>query len=170
MIPVKYSLAGPVPLELKADIFKENIKFPDIFGRIVLERKLAPKSLLEKFKNKVPFDSFFPSLQEKIGKRTCLECLKYHSSIKSLTAHKRAIHPRKRGKKTKKTIVEQDFIEDQIEYGGDIIEDNIREVYTRRTGKRTEETIVGRDFIDDEFDDTEDITEEEDADLEIVIF
>ena len=97
LIPFKFSQSGPVPLQLVKDVYKEDIAFHDVFGRMVFEEKLAPPAILEKYENKIPFDVYFPSLQEKVMKRTCAICSKYHSSIKSLTSHKRAVHPRGRG-------------------------------------------------------------------------
>ena len=97
LIPFKFSQSGPVPLQLVKDVYKEDIAFHDVFGRMVVEDKLAPPAILEKYENKIPFDVYFPSLQDKVMKRTCAICHKYHSSIKSLTSHKRAVHPRGRG-------------------------------------------------------------------------
>ena len=145
LIPFKFSKTGPVALQLNKEVFKEDIKFHDIFGRIVLENKIAPNDLLVKYKDNLPFDVFFPSLQDKVEKRTCEDCQKYHASIKSLTAHRRAAHPKRRGRGTKKTNERQDFIEDEFD--------------------DTEETplsdeVVERMIEDEIFDESDDFVEE----------
>ena len=160
LIPFKYSTSGPVALQLTKDVFKENIEFHDIFGRMVVEDKLAPPLLVEKYGDKIPFDVYFPSVQEKVEKRTCSICKKYHSSIKSLNGHKQAIHAKKRGGKRggKKDAVGNgdtfDFIDDEVEKETD------QELETDDLVDTQLEAIIA-DEVEDEFDEfVEDMTEE----------
>ena len=162
LIPFKYSQTGPVALQLEKDVSKEIIEFHDVFARIVLESTLAPQFLLEKYENKIPFDTFFPSLQDKVEKRTCSECKKYHSSIKSLTAHKRTAHAKKRGGKRRGRNVQginndaSDFIDDQLD---DDLEDAQEQVMDDIEDRQLEAVIA--EEIEDEFDEfAEDMNEE----------
>ena len=106
LIPVQYSAAGPEPLELEKDIFKKEFGFPDIFARVVLEEKLASKPLRDKYSGKVPYDAYFPSVQEAVKDRTCVNCNKYHASKKSLKLHIKVCHEAN-SKKRKVTSVKQ---------------------------------------------------------------
>ena len=90
LIPVKFSVAGPTALDLEKDVFKKEFEFPSIFARIILEDKLAPAALKEKFCGKIPYDAFFPTQQEVVEGRTCDVCMKYHASKKSLKLHIKA--------------------------------------------------------------------------------
>ena len=162
LIPFKYSQTGPVALQLEKDVSKEIIEFHDVFARIVLESTLAPQFLLEKYENKIPFDTFFPSLQDKVEKRTCSECKKYHSSIKSLTAHKRTAHAKKRGGKRRGRNVQginndaSNFIDDQLD---DDLEDAQEQVMDDLEDRQLEAVIA--EEIEDEFDEfAEDMNEE----------
>ena len=57
-------MSGPVAMELHPDLNEFNLKFLEIFGRIVMEEKLMPKALF-------PYNDYFPSQQEKIERRVC---------------------------------------------------------------------------------------------------
>ena len=160
LIPFKYSKSGPVALQLEKDVFKENIEFHDIFGRIVVEDKLAPPYLVEKYGDRIPFDVYFPSVQEKVEKRTCPDCKQYHSSLKSLNGHKRALHAKKRGgkRKGKNDVVGNRAISDFID------DDNEKE--TDQEQERDDlvdsqlEAMIANE-IEDEFDEfVEDMAEE----------
>ena len=91
-------------MELTPNINKKKLEFLDVFTRIVLEKKLMPegdvkyfcKSILIalvdlqiKFAGILPYDVYFPTLQQKVQGRTCQFCQKYHSSKKSLKRHLR---------------------------------------------------------------------------------
>ena len=80
---------GPEAMTLSKDIHKKEIMFPDIFARIVTEKSIMPPELKDKFGENVPYDVYLPSQQDNVQKRICPNCQKYHSSIKSLTIHKR---------------------------------------------------------------------------------
>ena len=157
LIPFKHSQSGPVALQLEKDIFKDNIEFHDVFARMVVENTLAPQSLLAKYKNKIPFDTFFPSLQEKVEKRTCSMCQKYHSSIKSLMAHKRTIHGKIRKVRRKKNgrknnDVTSDFIDDELEENDDLDKD---------TDDLEDSQLKANNFAEEILDEFEDIDGQE---------
>ena len=89
LIPIVHTERGPIALKMEANIHKKKVKFPNMFGRIVLEKNLLPRDLSDKYKGLLPYDAYFPTLQEKVEARTCKFCMKYHSSKKSLNRHLR---------------------------------------------------------------------------------
>ena len=89
LIPIVKTERGPMAMEMDPNIHKKKLMFPDMFGRIVLEKKLLPRDLGEKYNGLLPYDAYFPTLQEKVEARTCKFCMKYHSSKKSLNRHLR---------------------------------------------------------------------------------
>ena len=91
LIPIVHTERGPIALKLEANIYKKKVKFPNMFGRIVLEKNLLARDLSEKYKGLLPYDAYFPTLQEKVEARTCKFCMKYHSSEKSLHRHLRLV-------------------------------------------------------------------------------
>ena len=98
-------MSGPVAMELHPDLNKFNLKFLDIFGRIVMEEKLMPKALVEKYGDKVPYDVFFPTQQDKIERRVCVVCGMYFSSIKSITEqHRKVCKPPRVNKRAPKKV------------------------------------------------------------------
>lgn len=88
-IPVKFGPNGLEAIEPAPDYEKQDLKFLDIPARIISEKKLMPAVMVEKYGNNVPYDAFFPSLQDKISKRICPVCRKYFSAIQSLNIHKK---------------------------------------------------------------------------------
>ena len=98
LIPVKLTVTGPVAIELAKDINKQDLTFPDIFARIVVEKDLVPNSLKEKYGDVVPYDVYFPTQQDQVLRRMCKNCSKYHASLKSLALHKKVCKKRPAGK------------------------------------------------------------------------
>ena len=151
------------------DVYKEDIQFHDIFGRLVVEVKLAPTFLLEKYEAKIPFDAYFPSLQDKIERRTCSVCHKYHSSIKSLTAHNRAVHSNRRGRgggkgrrggrgRVRGRGGGRGSIPDM--FLGDEEDDEVDKDYGQDSLEESELEAIIAEEIEDEFDEFEDLGEE----------
>ena len=75
-------------MALAADIDKENLNFLDIFQRLAMESILLPEDLKNKYNGMVPYNVYFPSLQEKIDNRVCRSCGKYFALQISLKEHK----------------------------------------------------------------------------------
>ena len=92
--------AGPVALPLTKDIHKQDLNFLDVFQRLTMEQFLMPKELLTKYNGKMPYDVFFPSLQDKVEKRVCSVCGTYFSLKLLLTEHKRICKRQKQQKET----------------------------------------------------------------------
>ena len=92
LIPIVKTERGPLALEMDPNIHKKKLMFPNMFCRIVLEKNLMPRDLEEKYNGLLPYDAYFPTLQEKVEARTCKFCMKYHSSKKSLNRHLRYDH------------------------------------------------------------------------------
>ena len=118
LIPIKLTATGPVAMELVKDINKKDISFPDIFARVVVEKQLMPESLTEKFGDVVPYDVYFPTQQDKVIKRICKNCSKYHASIKSLALHKKVckkkrVNSKKGGKKSTKKSRREIVVSDE---------------------------------------------------------
>ena len=61
-------------MALSKDVWKNQLEFLDVFGRIAMEQKLMPADLKEKYGEKVPYDVFFPSQQDMVEKRVCTMC------------------------------------------------------------------------------------------------
>ena len=107
-------------MALSKDVWKNQLEFLDVFGRIAMEQKLMPADLKEKYGKKVPYDVFFPSQQDMVEKRVCTMCGMYFSSVKSITAQHRKICkiPRKRRAitgKNKSTKAKKALIDDPAE-------------------------------------------------------
>ena len=110
LIPVTHTQAGPVAIPLTPDVYKQDLDFLCVFQRLTMEQVLTPKDLLDKYKNKVPYDVYFPTVQDKVESRVCKVCGKYFSLKLLLTEHKRVCkRPIKEKnasrKKSKATIV-----------------------------------------------------------------
>ena len=88
LIPILHTESGPKAMSLSADISKESVNFLDVFQRLAMESVLLPEELTKKFQGKVPYDVYFPSLQEKIDNRVCISCGKYFALKISLNEHK----------------------------------------------------------------------------------
>ena len=92
---------------MASNLNKKKLEFPDMFARIVLEKKLMPEcdlvfyckiirmfsspDLEKQYSVILSYDVYFPTLQLKVEGRTCQLCKKYHSSKKSLNRHLRFV-------------------------------------------------------------------------------
>ena len=54
-----------------------------------MEKQLLPADLKTTYNGKVPYDVYFPTLQERVEERTCRLCGQYFSVNISLAEHKR---------------------------------------------------------------------------------
>ena len=54
-----------------------------------MEKEIVPEDLMQKYAGKVPYDVYFPTVQQKIDSRVCKVCAKYFSTIVMLNEHKR---------------------------------------------------------------------------------
>ena len=64
MIPIKFSTSGPVALDLEPNVHQKKFYFLDVFASLVMEKQLLPANLKTKYNGKVPYDVYFPTLQE----------------------------------------------------------------------------------------------------------
>ena len=88
LIPFKHTQSGPVALPLTADVATEELNFLDVFQRLALESTLLPPDLKTKYNMMVPYDVYFPTLQQKVEQRVCKTCGKYFALKLSLKEHK----------------------------------------------------------------------------------
>ena len=89
LIPIKRTAVGVEPLDWKEDVSQEKLEFLPLAERILFEKQLISSEIRNKYGELVPYDLFFPTVKEKIPKRVCKKCLKYHATIKSLNLHKK---------------------------------------------------------------------------------
>ena len=117
LIPVKFSPSGPVALSPSPDIHTQTLRFLDIFGRIVMEKKLVPDNLKLKYGDKVPYDVYMPSQLEMVERRVFSVCGMYFSSLKSLTQQHRKVckKPRKTALKVNRVLIEDSDSDDEEE-------------------------------------------------------
>ena len=110
LIPIKRSEFGVVALERSENINESKVEFLPLGERIIFQDSLV--SVEDKLKYKsIPYDLYFPTLREKIEKRVCSKCSKYHATIKSLNVHKRVC--KERGLKRTIATVESESEEDE---------------------------------------------------------
>ena len=93
-----------------------------------------PNELKEKYGEKVPYDVYFPSQQQKVENRVCQVCGMYFSSVKSLVQQHRKIckKPRKGGAvvKNKRAVISRaTLLDDSEEDDGlsELVEENCDE-------------------------------------------
>ena len=70
-------------MALNKDVWKNQLEFLDVFGRIAMEQKLMPADLMEKYGEKVAYYIFFPSQPKIVEKRVCTIHCMYLSSVKA---------------------------------------------------------------------------------------
>ena len=104
LIPIKRDQFG---VSAMMETENRKIEFLSLEMRALLNDKILPTDLREKFKGQVPYDFFMPSIKDKVEKRICKNCGKYHATIKSLSCHKKLCKPKK-----KKTVVQRNLVED----------------------------------------------------------
>ena len=112
LIPIKHGVTGPIALTLNPMVHKEDLHFLDVFQRIVMEKEIVPEELQKKYAGKVPYDLFFPSVQEKIDGRVCKVCSKYFSTLVMLTEHKKVC---KRQVAVRKVAKKRRIVQEPIE-------------------------------------------------------
>ena len=128
LIPIARTFSGMTALTLGPEVAQNQIKFPTLAARQVLEQSLTPPSLKSLYGNSVPYDAFLPSCQGKIEGRTCKVCYKYHATKKSLQSHKKICKRTKSqssGQKRRKHVYEA--VEDEfcaVEEGDDSEDDD----------------------------------------------
>ena len=57
--------------------YQKKLNFLDVLSRLVMEKQLLPANLKTNYNGKVPYDVYFPTLQEKVEDRTCRLCGQY---------------------------------------------------------------------------------------------
>ena len=93
LIPIKHDEGGIIADTLMTD--DQKVEFLPLEIRSLLGEKILSSEFKEKFPGDVPYDAFFPTVKDKIEKRLCSNCGKYHATIKSLTLHKKLCKKRK---------------------------------------------------------------------------
>ena len=121
MIPIKFSTSGPVALDLEPNVHQKKLNFLDVFARLVMEKQLLPANLKTKYNGKVPYGVYFPTLQEKVGDRTCRLCGQYFSVKISLVEHKR-ICKRNKELNVAHVVGEEDLLVEDIDDELDLVE------------------------------------------------
>ena len=72
----------------KCDVLdNQKLEFLSWEMRIVYQNKLVGNEDKKQFGLEIPYDLYFPSVQEKLKNRCCKKCKKYHASVKSLKLH-----------------------------------------------------------------------------------
>ena len=90
MIPIKKTENGIEALTIEEGSSGEKkVEFLSFAVRAAFDQKLVPKQELDKYGGKAPYDLYLPSVQNKISKRVCKNCNKYHATLKSLGLHKK---------------------------------------------------------------------------------
>ena len=103
LIPIEMGCCGPQALDITKDLSDKDIRFANLTERIVYGDKLIPDDVKSKYGSRVPYDLYVPTLKDKIEKRICKDCFKYHATVKSLTAHKK-VCSKKKHKKTSQAV------------------------------------------------------------------
>ena len=75
LIPIQFTPNGPQHLELEPEVWKKPLKFPDFFARSALESSLVPDTLKQTFGDQIPYDAYFPTLQEKVINRSAVKSI-----------------------------------------------------------------------------------------------
>ena len=96
LIPLKQTASGPEALPLSPNVTKEELSFLDVFQRLSMESILMPEELKIKYNGMVPYDVYFPTLQQKVEERVCKLCRQYFALKLSLKEHKQVGHKRSR--------------------------------------------------------------------------
>ena len=75
LIPIQFTPNGPQHLKLEPEVWKKQLKFPDFFARSSLESSLVPDTLKQTFGDQIPYDAYFPTLQEKVINRSVVKSI-----------------------------------------------------------------------------------------------
>ena len=153
IIPIKKTRFGIEALEKDEVEGNKDLEFLPLPMRILYGNSIVPKEYRDKFGDIVPYDLYLPSIQDKIEKRVCPKCFKYHATIKSLVEHKKVCEAKKSKSKPKKNprriIVESSDSEE--EFSGDNIEEDVGNV------EEVEEVLD--EFDEDQFAQVEDLVD-----------
>jgi hypothetical protein len=131
LIPIKKTEYGPVASSPESS--SDHIQFLSVAERVMLESKVVPNTLVAKYGNNVPYDVYLPTVKDDIDRRVCKHCSKYHSTIKSLTKHKRLCKKSLKTPQPKKRKTD-DFIDDdhqEVAIATDDDDDDNQEEYFR---------------------------------------
>ena len=124
LIPIKRTTVGVQSLDVNANLENEKIEFLPLPLRVLFGETLLPDEVRNQFKGDVPYDLFLPSVKDKVDKRCCQKCGKYHATIKSLKLHKTNICPgRNVSRRKKKAVIESDSEDEEAEVVDDLEED-----------------------------------------------
>ena len=104
LIPIKRTELGIEPLERSEAKTIEKVEFLSLTERVVFNGKLQTKEVDDKYGSSVPYDVYLPSVEDKIDKRVCSNCKKYHATQKSLKLHKEVCKKPKKSKKKKPPV------------------------------------------------------------------
>ena len=86
-----------------------------------MEKQLLPANLKTTYNGKVPYDVYFPTLQERVEERTCRLCGQYFSVNISLAEHKRICKMDKE-LKVAHVVGEEDLLVEDIDDELDMVE------------------------------------------------
>ena len=113
LIPIKKDESGVAAMTTLSE--DQKTEFLPLGLRVIYGDRLIPSELKEKFRNVIPYDIFMPSIKEKLEKRCCKTCGKYHSTVKSLNMHKKLCKASKKMGKGKKTFLADGSSSDEDE-------------------------------------------------------
>ena len=94
LIPIEMTTFGPQAVTMDKNLYKQLLRFPSLPNRVLLESSIVSESLLKKYNGKIPYDIYFPTVQDKIDGRICSQCHNYFGSRKSLHEHERLCKPK----------------------------------------------------------------------------
>ena len=123
LIPIKKTEVGVVAIEKSGAT--EKVEFLPISQRVMFGDTLVPQSEAEKYPGSVPYDLYLPSVQDKLLKRVCKKCGKYHATQKSLTVHRKvckAKAKRQPKRKARTQRIESSDEDDEVEEPCEITE------------------------------------------------
>ena len=114
LIPIKKTLNGVEPLE--RENCAGNVNFLPFSLRVVFGKKLVPDRDIIKYRENVPYDLYLPSVQDKLEKRICKRCGKYHATLKSLSHHKKVCKRKKQSQQSsrRRNIIDFIDVEDEV--------------------------------------------------------
>ena len=81
-----------------AEAYVNEHEFLPVGLRIVLGDSLIPGDVKKKFHNTVPYDYYFPSIQDKVFKLCCNKCWIYQATMKSFSNHRKVSTDKKQNK------------------------------------------------------------------------
>ena len=118
LIPIKKTMFGVEALTRTEALESQKLEFLPLSLRVVYNNKLVGQEDNDKFGSVVPYDLFLPTVQDKLLKRCCQNCGKYHASVKSLGVHRKNCKKPKKSKQNKngkKALFEDEFCSESDE-------------------------------------------------------